>query len=50
MMFVTNEELFMYQRAIVCTFQISVDFYYVPVGVSGGRLERGGRRREGDII
>jgi hypothetical protein len=26
----------MYLRAIVCTFQISVDFYYVPVGRRGG--------------
>ncbi len=43
--------LFMYLRAILCTFQISVDFYYVPVsGRGGGRgglekgrgLERGG--------
>ncbi len=24
--------LFLYLRAILCTFQISVDFYYVPVG------------------
>jgi hypothetical protein len=40
----------MYLRAILCTFQISVDFYYVPVGGRGGRergagegrLERGG--------
>jgi hypothetical protein len=30
----------MYLRAILCTFQISVDFYYVPVGGRGGR-ERG---------
>ncbi len=28
--------LFMYLRAILCTFQISVDFYYVPVGGRGG--------------
>jgi hypothetical protein len=27
---------FMYLRAIFCTFQISVDFYYVPVGGRGG--------------
>ena len=42
---------FMYLRAIFCTFQISVDFYFVPVsGRGGGRgglekgrgLERGG--------
>ncbi len=26
----------MYLRAIFCTFQISVDFYYVPVGGRGG--------------
>ncbi len=26
----------MYLRAILCTFQISVDFYYVPVGGRGG--------------
>jgi hypothetical protein len=35
----------MYLRAILCTFQISEDFYYVPVGVRGGgeeRLEKGG--------
>ncbi len=25
----------MYLRAILCTFQISVDFYYVPVGRRG---------------
>ncbi len=43
--------LFMYLRAILCTFQISVDFYYVPEGGRGGGrgglekgrgLERGG--------
>jgi hypothetical protein len=39
--------VFMYLRAILCTFQISVDFYYVPVGWrgeagEGGGLERGG--------
>jgi hypothetical protein len=42
---------FMYLRAIFCTFQISVDFYIVPVGGRGGGmgglekgrgLERGG--------
>jgi hypothetical protein len=37
--------LFMYLRAILFTFQISVDFYYVPVGGRGG--ERGGWRRGG---
>ncbi len=30
----------MYLRAILCTFQISVDFYYVPLGGKGGG-ERG---------
>jgi len=30
----------MYLSAILCTFQISVDFYYVPVG-RRGRGERG---------
>ncbi len=36
--------IFMYLRAIFCTFQISVDFYYVPVGGRGGGeggLEKG---------
>jgi hypothetical protein len=27
----THSVLFIYLRAILCTFQISVDFYYVPV-------------------
>ncbi len=49
--FRTYKIAFMYLRAILCTFQISVDFYYVPVsGRGGGRgglekgrgLERGG--------
>ncbi len=32
----------MYLRAILCTFQISVDFYYVPVRKRGdGAGERG---------
>jgi hypothetical protein len=35
----------MYLRAILCTFQISVDFYYVPVGGRGGG--RGGARERG---
>jgi hypothetical protein len=43
-------KIFMYLRALLCTFQISVDFYYVPVGergggrggAGGGGLERGG--------
>ncbi len=41
----------MYQRAILCTFQISVNFYYVPVGGRGGRggLEKGGGTRERGI-
>ncbi len=37
---------FMYLRAVLCTFQISVDFYCVPVGGRGGGRERwkgGGR-------
>ncbi len=34
----------MYRRAILRTFQIAVDFYYVGVGVSGGR-ERGAGER-----
>ncbi len=48
---------FMYLRAILCTFQISVDFYYVPVGgrgggrgsagEGGGGLERGGLEKGG---
>jgi hypothetical protein len=41
----------MYLRAIFCTVQISVDFYYVPVGGRGGGrggLEKGGGAREGD--
>ncbi len=37
----------MYLRAILCTFQISVDFYYVPVGGIGGAGE-GGRAKEGE--
>jgi hypothetical protein len=36
---------FMYLRAILCTFQIFVDFYYVPVGGRGGG--RGGAGRGG---
>jgi hypothetical protein len=35
----------MYLRAILCTFQISVDFYYVPVGGRGG--DRGGGLEKG---
>jgi hypothetical protein len=39
----------MYLRAVLCTFQISVDFYCVPVGWrGGGREEEGGEEgREG---
>jgi hypothetical protein len=40
----------MYLRAILCTFQISVDFYYVPVGGRGGGrggLEKGEARERG---
>jgi hypothetical protein len=36
--------IFMYLRAILCTFQISVDVYYVPMGGRGGGrggLEKG---------
>jgi len=29
---------FMYLRAVLCSFQISVAFYYVPVGGSGGAI------------
>jgi hypothetical protein len=36
--------IFMYLRAILCTFQISVDFYYAPVG---GRGEVRGARERG---
>jgi len=38
---------FMYLRAIFCTFQISVDFYYVPVGGRGGAGEGEGARERG---
>ncbi len=37
-----NVVIFMYLRAVLCTFQISVDFYCVPVGGRGGG--RGGWR------
>ncbi len=41
----------MYLRAILCTFQISVDFYYVPVGGRGGSAEdEGAREREIECI
>ncbi len=39
--------IFMYLRAIFCTFQISVDFYYVPVGGRGGAGEGEGARERG---
>ncbi len=42
----------MYLRAVLCTFQISVDFYYVPVGGRGGGRggggDGGGGYRKGD--
>jgi hypothetical protein len=31
LLYITSDYHFMYLRAILCTFQISVDFYYVPV-------------------
>ncbi len=43
----------MYLRAILCTLQISVDFYYVPVGRIGGGRGRAGEgveTRERDRI
>jgi hypothetical protein len=43
--------IFMYLRAILCTFQISVHFHYVPVGWRGGGrggAGEGGGQREGD--
>ncbi len=39
--------IFMYLRAIFCTFQISVDFYFVPVGGRGGAGEEEGARERG---
>ncbi len=33
---ITRCSIFMYRRAILCTFQIAVDFYYVRVGRRGG--------------
>jgi hypothetical protein len=38
----------MYLRAILCTFQISVNFYYVPGGRRGGG-RRGAGEGEGDL-
>jgi hypothetical protein len=40
----TLSRQFMYLRAILCTFPISADFYYVHVGGRGGR----GWAREGE--
>jgi hypothetical protein len=39
--------LFFYLRAIFCTFQISVDFYFVPVDGRGGAGEGEGARERG---
>ncbi len=43
--------LFYVPAAVLCTFQISVDFYYVPVGGRGGGRggagEGGGARERG---
>jgi hypothetical protein len=39
----------MYLLAILYTFQISVDFYYVPVGGRGGAGVGGGGARERGI-
>jgi hypothetical protein len=40
----------MYLRAVLCTFQISVDFYYVPVGGRGGGRGGAGRGIERGVI
>ncbi len=37
----------MYLRAILCTFQISVDFYYIPVSGRGGGGGGGAGEGEG---
>jgi hypothetical protein len=37
----------LYLRAIFCSFQISVDFYFVPVGGRGGAGEGEGVRDRG---
>jgi hypothetical protein len=42
-----GETFFMYLRAIFCTFQISVDFYFVLVGGRGGAGEGEGAREMG---
>jgi hypothetical protein len=39
----------MYLRAIFCTFQISVDFYFVTVGGRGGAGEGEGARERGIV-
>jgi hypothetical protein len=43
----SNDVFFMYLRAILCTFQISVDFYYVPVSGRGWVEEGEGARERG---
>ena len=45
--FLVRLECFLYLRAIFCTFQISVDFYFVPVGGRGGAGEGEGARERG---
>ena len=45
--FTRDETGFMYLRAVLCTFQISVDFYFVPVGGRGGAGEGEGARERG---
>jgi hypothetical protein len=45
-----RKDVSVYLRAILCTFQISVDFYYVPVGGRVGERgagEGGGARERG---
>ncbi len=47
---IEGKTFFMYLRALLCTFQISVDFYYVPVGGRGGGrggAGEGGARERG---
>jgi hypothetical protein len=45
----STANFFMYLRAILCTFQISVYFYYVPVGGRGGEAGEGGWLERGGI-
>ncbi len=46
---IPNQKIaFMYLQAILCTFQISVDFHYVPVGGRRGGAGEGGRAKEED--